>query len=157
MSLKESTKEKIVTGLWSVMIGGLAIVGTSMWKEASKPFADYVVPAIGSTTLLWLSLLLFLLCIGLGSWCCYTVFGDKAARARKKYLHLIDRGFWIHRNDKTKVCGKCLLQGIESPLSRFGYPDTRSGKVENRWECGARGCDGSYWYDCQNDKLPGDE
>ena len=78
MQITESTKEKIRSGLLSALLGGLGFVALAIGKETSKPFADHVVAAISSTTLLWLSLLLFLTSLFLGSWLAFLVFSDKA-------------------------------------------------------------------------------
>ena len=150
MAISESTKEKLWLALQTAIVAGLGVVGTSIWKEASKPFADYVVPAIGSTTLLWLSLLLFLLCALLGSWCLYLVFGDKSARTRRRYSHLQDRGFWVHRHTGAKFCGNCLIAGVESPLSRLAFTHN-NGAVTQAWTCGVKGCAAEYYYDFELD------
>ena len=146
MQVTESTKEKIRSGLLTALLGGLGFVGTAIVKDASKPFADYVVPAIGSTSLLWLSVLLLLTSLFLGSWLVFVIFADKAERVRRNYTHLEKRGFWVHSKTGDRFCGNCLIAGIESPLACFSihYPN---GNFQKRiWLCGRKDCKIEYFY-----------
>ena len=116
-------------------------------KEASKPFADHVVAAISSTTLLWLSLLLFLTSLFLGSWLAFLVFSDKAERARRNYTHLDKRGFWVHKKTGQRVCGNCLIAGIESPLACFSFHYPNGQFHRNGWVCGIKDCKTEYHWE----------
>ena len=144
MQITESTKEKIRSGLLSALLGGLGFVALAIVKETSTPFANYVVTAISSTTLLWLSLLLFLTSLFLGVWLAFLVFGDKAARVRKNYQHLERRGFWVHCKTGQRVCGNCLITGIESPLACFSFVYPNGQLHRSVWVCGRKDCGSEY-------------
>ena len=143
MTITESTKEKLRSGLLATLLGGLGAVLTSIAKETSKPFADYVIPAIGSRNLLWLSLLLLLTTLVSLTWLLFLIFADKAKRLRGKYDFFEKAGYWVNKKTKMKVCGNCILVGIESPL--------HSGTMnnQNRWFCGVKTCQTSYLHDEQ--------
>ena len=144
MNLTEKTKERLQTGLLAALLGGLGTVLTAMLKEASGPFWKHVLPAIGSTNLLWLCLLLLLTNLFSGAWLLFLIFGDKAKRVRRRYEFLKERGFWKHRNTGEFVCGNCLLVGIESPLSAMTYSDSHGNHVKTVWECGRKDCKTDY-------------
>ena len=138
VKISEATKEKIRSGLLSALLGGLGFVALAIFEETSKPFADHVVSAISSTTLLWLSLLLLLASLFLGSWLLVLVFGDKSERLRRQHRHSEARGFWIHRESGQRVCGNCLIDGICSPLA-LNYHSEKAW-----WQCGRKECGMSY-------------
>ena len=147
MQITESTIEKTRSRLLMALIGGLGVVCTSILKQASKPFADHVVPAIGSANMLWLSLLLLLTTLVCGTWLLFLIFGDKVERTRRKYLHLQTRGFWIHRKTSQRVCGNCLIIGIESPLACFAFHSSSGALHRNAWVCGKKECNNEYFYE----------
>lgn len=117
MKITESTKERIRQGILTTMLGGLGYVSLSIVQDASQPFASYVVPAIGSSLLLWLSVLLLIGNLFLGTWLVILIFGDAASSLKKKYLFLERRGFYEHRESKHKACANCLGKGLEFPLA----------------------------------------
>ena len=57
-----------------------------------------------------------------------------------KYQHSTKEGFWKHRKTGERVCGNCLLLGIQSPLSAYSY----SNGQKNLWECGVKTCEKQY-------------
>jgi len=144
MSLKETTKETLTKALLAGLLGAAGYILQSLAKEAAEPFAKHVLPAISSTTLLWLCLLLLLTNLVTGTWLLFLIFGDKAKGVRRRYDFLKERGFWKHRNTGEFVCGNCLLVGIESPLAAMTYSDSHGDHVKTVWECGRKDCKTDY-------------
>ena len=147
MQITESTKEKIRSGLLSALFGGIGFVALALVKETSEPFANHVVAAISSTTLLWLSLLLLMTSLFLGAWLALLVFSDKAHRVRRHYTHLDMRGFWVHKDTGQRVCGNCLIAGIESPLACFSFHYPSGNLQRNAWVCGIKDCRTEYHWE----------
>jgi len=62
------------------------------------------------------------------------------------YEHLKKRGFWVHRKTGQRVCGSCLIAGIESPLSAASYQDSVGRFDRNVWICGRKDCRQEYFW-----------
>jgi hypothetical protein len=142
VKLKESIKERLPLALLTGLLGLIGGLLTSIYRDALDPFLKSVLPAINNHTLMLLCLLLFLVCVLLGTWVCLLVFGDEKSRLIKKYERT-ERGFWLNKKSGEKVCGVCLLtRGIESPLRiRSVPPPLNSFKLpQMAWQCADKYC-----------------
>jgi hypothetical protein len=142
MKLPEKVREWWPLALISGILGGIGTLLTSIYQDAVGPFLAHVLPAVNNKTLLLLCLLLFLVCMLMIAWVAFIAFGDKA-RMMRNYEHLETRGFWVHRKTGKRVCGNCLIKGIESPLTVLSVSGYRSGSVI-LWVCGNKDCDKRY-------------
>jgi hypothetical protein len=141
--MQTETKSKIVGAAVGAPIGVLIVCLCSPFVADLWAFlAQIALPRLSPQGHLSLLAILATLCIVLGS-LLYRASSKKLLI--RKYQHLETRGFWIHRKTKQRVCGNCLLVGIESPLACFSFPQPRPMQPVNSWVCGRKDCKTQYF------------
>ena len=134
MAITKETKDRLLRYLAMLLVGALGYILQSLTREVAAPIAEHVVPAISKTTLLWLCLLLGLVSVVSITWLLILIFGDPVARLKRRYEFVEVPGFWKHRETGQRVCGSCLLNGIESPLAKTGDD------FHIYWQCTNKNC-----------------
>ena len=137
--MKKTAKAMIIPAL----VGTLGFVSSPLAREAWSIAAEVVLPKLSPQGLLSLVATISILCLSL-SIALYTSNSKRLLQGR--YEHLENRGFWIHRKTEQKVCGSCLLAGLESPLASSSFPDA-NGRRKNIWVCGNKACGIDYFFD----------
>ena len=137
-------KQKIEAVLLPLLTAVLGFVLSPFFRGLWDWCADVGLPALTKTQKLSLVAGLAILCLVLG----FALYAASSKRLlMRRYQHLEKRGFWIHRKTKKKVCGDCLISGIESPLALCGRKDI-DGKYQTRsWFCGRKICGLEYFYE----------
>lgn len=136
-------KKIIKTTIAPALLALLGFVVSPLAHEAWSIAAEVILPKLSPTGMLSLVATLTILCL---SSCTALYFSGSKRLLRRHYKHLEKRGFWIHRKTEQKVCGNCLLAGLESPLASSSFPDA-TGRRKNVWVCGNKPCSLEYFFD----------
>ena len=129
----ELSKDKLLLGLLSLLIGAIGYLATSLCRDSALPFFQHVLPTVNSKTLLLLCLLQFLVCVLLVAYIAILAL-DKKKPVRDFYNFNTRTGISTHKKTGEMVCARCLLTGVEVPLISLG--GTQWGCIN--LACGAR-------------------
>lgn len=137
--------KQTATAVTATLLAGLLGFVISPFTHDLWSFgADTFLPKLSRQGQLSLVVTLAILCLVLGV-LLYRSYSQKLLL--RKYEYFEKRGFWVHRKTGQRVCGNCLISGIESPLAccSFLYPNGQFQR--NAWVCSRKMCKMEYCYE----------
>ena len=140
-------KQRIEVALLPALTGLLGFVASPFLRGVWDWCANVALPALTKPQQLSLVALLSILCLALAA---LLYRASSKQFLIRKYQHLENRGFWVHRQTKRRVCGNCLIAGIESPLACFSFTKPE----RDSWKCGRKDCGMEYFFSPEDGNKP---
>jgi len=150
--MQSEAKKIAVAVIAALLTGLLGFVVSPFARDLWSFGADTFLPKLSKQGQLSLVATFAILCLVLAS---LLYCSNSKRMMQRRYQHLLKRGFWVHRKTGQRVCGNCLIAGIESPLSCFSviYPNGTFQRYG--WFCGRKDCNTEYHYETGD--VPGDK